>query len=44
MILSRPKAHLRALVNYSLIDVAQAYGLSMFWELALNAALGMKRI
>ena len=30
--------------NYLLIDVAQIYGLAMIWELALNAAVGMKRI
>ena len=40
---SQPKAHLRALVNYLLIDVAQVYVLSLICELALNAALGMKR-
>ena len=38
------KAHIRELVNYLLIDVAQVYRLYMIWELALNAAMGMKRI
>ena len=41
---SQPKAHLRALVNYLLIDVTQVYKLSMIWELALNAASGVKHI
>ena len=36
------KAHMRELVNYLLIDVAQVYRLCMIWELALNAAVGMK--
>ena len=30
--------------NYSLIDVAQVYGLAMIWELALKAVLGMNHI
>ena len=30
------KAHMRELVNYSLIDVAQIYRLYMIWELALE--------
>ena len=32
------------MVNYSLIDVAQEFRVYMTWELALNAAMGMKRI
>ena len=32
------------MVNYLLIDVAQVYRVYMIWELALNAAIGMKRI
>ena len=32
------------MVNYFLIDVAQVYRVYMSWELALNAAMGMKRI
>ena len=35
------KAHMRELVNYLLIDVAQVYRLYKIWELALNAAMGM---
>ena len=38
------KAHMRELVNYLQIDVAQVYRLYMIWELALNAAMGMKRM
>ena len=38
---SEHKAHMREMVNYLLIDVAQVYMIS---ELALNAAMGMKRI
>ena len=38
------KAHMRELVNYFLIDVPQVYRLYMIWELALNVAMGMKRI
>ena len=38
------KAHMREMVNYFLIDVAQVYRVYMTWELALNAAMGMKRI
>ena len=38
------KAHMRELVNYLLIDVAQVYRHYMIWGLALNAAMGMKRI
>ena len=41
---SQHKSHMREMVNYFLIDVAQLYRLSMIWELALNAAMGMKRI
>ena len=37
---SQYKAHMREVVNYFLIDVAQV----CTWELALNAAMGMKRI
>ena len=36
---SQTEAYLRALVNYLLLDVVQAYRLSMIWEFALNAAL-----
>ena len=38
------KAHMRELVNYLLIDVAQIYRIYMIWELALDVAMGMKRI
>ena len=38
------KAHMRELVNYLLIDVTQVYIDFMIWELALNTAMGMKRI
>ena len=38
------KAHMRELVNYLPIDVSQLYRLYMIWELALNAAMGMKHI
>ena len=41
---SQHKAHIREMVNYLLIDVAQVYRVYMIWELALNAAMGMKRI
>ena len=41
---SQHKAHMREMVNYFLIDVAQVYGVYMTCELALNAAMGMKRI
>ena len=41
---SQHKAHIREMVNYFLIDVAQVYRVYMTWELALNAAMGMKRI
>ena len=37
-------AHMREIVNYFLIDVAQVYRVYMTWELALSAAMGMKRI
>ena len=43
-IVSQHKAHMREMVNYFLIDVAQVYRVYMTWELALNAAMGMKRI
>ena len=38
------KAHMRELVNYLLIDVAQVYRLYTIRELALNVAMGIKRI
>ena len=41
---SQHKAHIREMVNYFLIDVAQVHRLYMIWELAPNAAMGMKRI
>ena len=41
---SQHKARMRQMVNYFLIDVAQVYRVYMTWELALNAAMGMKRI
>ena len=41
---SQHKAHMREMVNYFLINVAQVYKVYMTWELALNAAMGMKRI
>ena len=41
---SQHKAHIRELVNYFLIDVAQVYRVYMIWELALNAAMCMKRL
>ena len=41
---SEHKAHMREMVNYLLIDVAQVYRVYMISELALNAAIGMKRI
>ena len=41
---SQPKAHIRELVNYFLIDVSQVYRVYMIWELALNAAMCMKCI
>ena len=41
---SQHKAHMREIVNYFLIDVPQVYRVYMTWELALNAAMGMKRI
>ena len=41
---SQHRAHMREMVNYFLIDVAQVYRVSMTWILALNAAMGMKRI
>ena len=42
--MSQHKADIREMVNYLLIDVAQVYRVYMIWELALNAAMGMKRI
>ena len=41
---SQHKAHIREMVNYFLIDVAQVYRVYMTCELALNAAMGMRRI
>ena len=41
---SQHKAHMREMVNFFLIDVAQVYRVYMTWELALNATMGMKRI
>ena len=37
-------AHMRELVNYLFIDVAEVYGLYMIWELAFSAAMSMKRL
>ena len=41
---SQHKAHMREMVNYFLIDVAQVYRVYMTWELELNAVMGMKHI
>ena len=41
---SQHKAHMREMVNYSLIDVTQVYRVYMTWESALNVAMGMKRM
>ena len=41
---SQHRAHMIEMVNYFLIDVAQVYRVYMTWELALKAAMGMKRI
>ena len=41
---SQHTAHMREMVNYFLIDVAEVYRVYMTWELALNGAMGMKRI
>ena len=41
---SQHKADIRELVNYFLIDVAEVYRVYMIWELALIAAMCMKRI
>ena len=41
---SQHRAHMREMMNYFLIDGAQVYRVYMTWELALNAAMGMKRI
>ena len=41
---SQHKAHMKEMVNYFLIDVAQVSRVYMTWEPALNAAMGMKRI
>ena len=40
---SQHKAHMREMVNYFLIDVAQVYRVYMTWELELNAVMGIKR-
>ena len=37
-------AHMRELVNYLLIDVAQVYRLYMICELAPNAVMGMNAV
>ena len=41
---SQHKAHIREMVNYFFIVFAQVYRVYMTSELALNAAMGMKRI
>ena len=41
---SQHKAHMREMVNYFLIDVAQVYRVYITCELAPNKAMGMKRI
>ena len=41
---SQHKAHMREGINYFLVDVVQVYRVYMTWELARNAAMGMKRI
>ena len=41
---SQHRAHMREMVNYFLIDVAQVCRVYMTWELALNASMGKKRI
>ena len=41
---SQHKAHMRKMVNYFLIDVPQVYRVYMTCELAINVAMGMKRI
>ena len=41
---SQHKAHMRKMVNYFLIDVAQVYRVYMIWEHALNASMCIKRI
>ena len=41
---SQHKPHIREMVNYFLIDFAQVYRVYMTWELALNVAMGMRRI
>ena len=38
------KTHMRESVKYLLIDVVQVYRLYIIWELALNSAMGIKRI
>ena len=42
LFVSQHKAHIRELVNYFLIDVAQVYGVYKIWE--LNAVMCMKHI
>ena len=41
---SQHKSHIRELVNYFLINIAQVYRVYMIWGLALNAAMCMKCI
>ena len=41
---SQHKTHMREMANYSLVDVTKVYRVYMTWELALNAAMGMKLI
>ena len=44
LFVSQHKAHIRELVNYFFIDVAQVSRVYMIWELAPNAAMCMKCI
>ena len=41
---SQHKAHIKELVNYLFLEVAQVHILYMNLELTLNAMMGMKRI
>ena len=41
---SQHKDYMRKMVNYFLIDVPQVYRVYMTCELAINVAIGMKRI
>ena len=41
---SQQKAHMREMMNYFLMDVAQVYRVYMIWEFALNATMGIKHI